>query len=81
MMIVALEDSPLRKTQECTKAKEAWEKLRQRYAGTMGTNELGLLNNLTNTKYETGVDMVEHVAMLKSRFSRLVTMKHILKCL
>lgn len=46
IIISALEDDPLRSIQECEIAKEAGNKLQQRYAGKTMIKTLGLLNNL-----------------------------------
>lgn len=59
-------DNPLRMTQDCESAHDAWEKLQTRYAGKTMINMQSNLQTLFNMRLKRGDEMGNHIAKLKS---------------
>lgn len=74
VIVWSLGDKPLRAIQNCESDIEAWEKLSSRYASKSLINRLILINNVLDMKLKNDVQIGDHVAQLKSQFSRLAAM-------
>lgn len=67
IIILALDDSPLRSMQDCDTIKAAWDRLQLRSAGQTMMNQLGAPNNLCTTTYKNDTDVRNHVRHLESQ--------------
>lgn len=71
IIIMALDNKPLRAMQTDKGPKEMWIKLQDRYATCTTANKIGVMSTLMNTCHEEASDMGGYVAKLETLFTRL----------
>lgn len=69
IILPALGDNPLRAVLHCTTAKEAWDKLQDRYVGKKLVNKLGVLPGLMSLKLRKNDQTGDHMARMEIIFS------------